>query len=153
MQSLLVRRVSSEIARPLAFALGLAVALLVASTALVAAGSDDRAVVRLEPAIYANDQLYVTVVTQNTDFSQAHPDQSLDTIYNFRGVQRSVADAAPGDPGFNGGRWAVILVSWNPGTTPRLLTNAGDVEAAIAAGELTAVGPVRYFVCTLIPLT
>lgn len=149
MQPVVIRGIPSQIARPLAVAIGLAFALLLASTSLVAA---DRATVRLEPAIYANDQLYGTVVTQNTDFSQAHPAQSLDTIYNFRGVQPSVADAAPGEPGFNGGRWAVMLVSWNSGTTPRLLTNADAVEAAIAAGELTAVGPVRYFVCTLIPL-
>jgi hypothetical protein len=149
MQPVAIRRIPSQIARPLAVAFGLAFALLLASTSFVAA---DRATVRLEPAIYANDQLYGTVVTQNTDFSTAHPAQSLDTIYNFRGVQPSVADAAPGDPGFNGGRWAVMLVSWNAGTTPRLLTNADAVEAAIAAGELTAEGPVRYFVCTLIPL-
>jgi hypothetical protein len=152
MQPVAIRRIPPQIARPLAVAIGLAFALLLASASLVVAGTDDRATVRLEPAIYANDQLYGTVVTQNTDFSKAHPAQSLDTIYNFRGVQPSVADAAPGDPGFNGGRWAVMLVSWNAGTTPRLLTNADAVEAAIAAGELTAVGPVRYFVCTLIPL-
>jgi hypothetical protein len=139
-------------ARPLALALGVALAFIVAAPGFVVAGTDDRAIIRLEPAIYANDQLYGTIVTQNTDFSEAHPAQSLDKIYNFRGVQPSVADAAPGQPGFNGGRWAVYLVTWNQGATPRLLTNADAVLAAAAAGELSIVGPVRYFVCTLIPL-
>ena len=88
----------------------------------------------------------------NTDFSRSHPAQSLDTIYNFRGAQPSVADAAPGSPGFNGGRWAVYFADWTtPGPHP-VLTNAAAVGAAAAAGELTITGPARYFLCTLIPL-
>jgi hypothetical protein len=36
------------------------------------------------------------------------PAHSFDTIYEFFGVQPlKVAMAAPGDPGFNGGRWMV----------------------------------------------
>ena len=130
----------------------IAIALLLVSATLAHAGaaSDSSAIVNLTPVIYANDVLYGTVVTRNTDFSQAHPAQSLDTIYTFS-TQNSVADAAPGEPGFNGGRWEVRPVTWN--TDSYLITNATNVLAAAARGDLTIGDPVRYFVCTLIPLS
>ena len=63
------------------------------------------------PAIYVDHVLYRTVATP-TDLSETGaPEQSWDTIYNFFGAQRSVATAAPGDPGFTGGRWQVHKVS------------------------------------------
>lgn len=77
-------------------------------------------------------------------------------------MQRSVATAAPGDPGYNGGRWQVHAVSLT-GTYAAALA-AGDhdgngvldatdeVQGAIAAGALVDGGVVRYFVCTVNPL-
>src|SRR6187549_280850 len=59
------------------------------------------------PSFYVDGQLYRTVGTP-TDLSQTGaPAQSFDTIYEFFGLQPNVATAAPGDPGFNGGRWRV----------------------------------------------
>ena len=53
-----------------------------------------------------------------------------------------VSDAAPGHPGYNGGRWNVVLAY---GITTQL-TNAGAVEAA--ATSLAETG--THFVCPLI---
>ena len=61
----------------------------------------------------------------------------------------NVADAAPGDRDWNGGRWEVHVITWN--VTPTQYTNADDVLAAESRGDLS-IGPVvRRFECPLIP--
>ena len=111
------------------------------------------------PAIYVDHVLYRTVVTQ-TDLSRTGaPAHSFDTIYNFFGPQMSVATAAPGDPGYNGGRWQVHKVSTPDGYAAALaagdldgngvLDSADEVDAALASGALVDDGIVKYFVCTL----
>jgi hypothetical protein len=91
-------------------------------------------------AIYAFDTAYRTVATP-TSLPGSGP---TDTIYVFPDCAScaSVSEAAPGRPGYNGGRWRVVLAS---GITTQL-TNAGDVVAA--ASSLTDTG-IR-FVCPLI---
>jgi len=59
------------------------------------------------PAFYVDGELYRTVGTPNDLSKTGAPDHSFDTIYEFFGLQRNVATAAPGDPGYNGGRWKV----------------------------------------------
>ena len=111
------------------------------------------------PAIYVNHVLYRTVVTPTDLSGTGAPAQSWDTIYNFFGAQPSVATAAPGDPGFNGGRWQVHKVS-TPGGYGAALTagdldgngvldSAAEIQAALASGALVDDGIVKYFVCTL----
>lgn len=89
--------------------------------------------------IYAFDQAYHTVTTP-TSLPNTGP---FDTIYVFPDCPdcASVSEAAPGHPGYNGGRWRVVAAS---GITSQL-TNAEAVVAAAAA--LTDTG-VR-FVCPL----
>ncbi|EWT00952.1 hypothetical protein N865_05860 [Intrasporangium oryzae NRRL B-24470] len=111
------------------------------------------------PAFYIDHELYRTVATPTDLSGTGAPAQSWDTIYSFSGLQRSVATAAPGDPGFNGGRWQVHAVS--PTGTYAAALAAGDldgdgvldaaneVQAAIAAGALVDNGVVKYFVCTV----
>src|SRR5689334_25342707 len=85
--------------------LGLAAA--VAALATIAAAGAAGAGGVTGPSFYVDGQLYRTVGTP-TDLSHTRaPDHSFDTIYDFAGVQPNVATAAPGDPGFNGGRWRV----------------------------------------------
>lgn len=111
------------------------------------------------PAIYVDHVLYRTVVTPTDLSGTGAPEQSWDTIYNFFGAQRSVATAAPGDPGYNGGRWEVHKVSTPGGYAAALaagdldgngvLDSADEIHAAFASGTLVDDGVVRYFVCTL----
>jgi hypothetical protein len=94
--------------------------------------------------IYAHDVAYKTVGTP-ADL----PDHgNFDQIYVLGSGLANVADAAPGDPAWNGGRWEVHMITWN--VTPTQLTNAEDVLAAEARGDLS-IGPVvRRFECPLI---
>ncbi len=111
------------------------------------------------PAIYVDHVLYRTVATPTDLSGTGAPAQSWDTIYNFFGAQPSVATAAPGDPGYNGGRWQVHKVSTPDGYAAALaagdldgngvLDSAAEIDAALASGELVDEGIVKYFVCTL----
>lgn len=68
------------------------------------------------PAFYVDGEMYRTVGTP-TDFSNTGaPDHSFDTIYAIDD-QPNVATAAPGDPGFNGGRKSM---RWRSSTSLRL---------------------------------
>lgn len=106
------------------------------------------------PSIYVDGELYRTVGTP-TDFSNTGaPEHSFDTIYDIAG-QNNVATAAPGDPGFNGGRWqvhALEVLDLEAADTNDSgdLDSAAEVEAAIANGFAVDHGVVRYFECPLI---
>jgi hypothetical protein len=139
-------------------ALILAVSVLAAAVtaaAALAAGSGGVT----GPSFYVNGQLYRTVNTP-TDLSRAGgPDSSFDTIYDFGGVQPNVATAAPGDPGFNGGRWRVHALSfsnYSAAVEQFDLNGSGDfdttseVQAALAAGAATDLGVVKSFECPVI---
>jgi hypothetical protein len=90
--------------------------------------------------IYAFDVVYRTVATP-TSLPASGP---TDTIYVFPDCAAcaSVSEAAPGHPGYNGGRWRVVQAF---GITVQL-TNADDVVAAASA--LVDTG--TRFVCPLI---
>src|SRR5436190_17889783 len=65
------------------------------------------------PAFYVDGVLYRTVGTPTDLSTTGAPAHSFDTIYNFFGAQAyNVATAAPGDPGFNGGRWMVHRIAF-----------------------------------------
>ena len=130
--------------------------------ALLASGATARAGGVSGPAFYVDHQLYRTVATPTDLSGTGAPAQSWDTIYSFGAVQRSVATAAPGDPGFNGGRWQVHAVSLTSTYAAALaagdhdadgvLDAADEVQAAIAAGALVDDGVAKYFVCTVNPV-
>jgi hypothetical protein len=111
------------------------------------------------PAFYVDGQLYRTVNTP-TDLSKTGaPDHSFDTIYDFGGLQPNVATAAPGDPGYNGGRWRVHGLSFINYAAAVMqfdsngsgdLDSAAEVRAALAAGAATDMGIVKSFVCPVI---
>ena len=97
--------------------------------------------------IYANDELF-TGVNAPRDL----PNQgTFDTIYVLGSGLASVADAGPGDPDYNGGRWEVHVVTWNT-IEPTQFTNDEQVEAAAAAGQITISDVVRRFECPLVPI-
>jgi hypothetical protein len=111
------------------------------------------------PAFYVNGQLYRTVNTP-TDLSKTGaPDQSFDTIYDFGGLQPNVATAAPGDPGFSGGRWRVHALSFSnyaaavsqfDANGSGNFDSASEVQAALAAGAAVDNGVVKSFECPVI---
>jgi hypothetical protein len=88
---------------------------------------------------YANDQVFKTILTPTSI-----PDNGpFDTLYMISGFA-PVSDAAPGSPGYNGGRWKVVLVT---GTFTSQPTNADEVLAHATSLEDTGI----RFVCPLIP--
>lgn len=134
---------------------------------ILAAGSPafaQGATVIVENAIWANGELYGTVVTP-TSFKNPPP-RSTDIIYSF-GMnelqgQRSVSEAAPGDRDYNGGRWSVHFAFFTTlgesihdadgdGIVDFELTNAEEVLAHEALGHLEIVDANFYFVCPLLP--
>jgi hypothetical protein len=113
------------------------VAVLVLAAAASAAGNS------LGPpggTIYAFDVAYRTIATPTV--LPAHG--PTDTLYQFPDCAScaAVSEAAPGRPGYNGGRWRVVQAF---GITTQL-TNADDVIAA--ASSLVDTG--TRFVCPLI---
>ena len=138
---------------PAAIALGLATLAL--AGAAMAGGSGGVT----GPAFYVDGQLYRTVNTP-TDLSKTGaPDSSFDTIYQFFALQPNVATAAPGDPGYNGGRWRVhgLQFANYPAAVAAYDTNGSgnfdsdeEVLAAIAGGAATDIGVIKSFECPVI---
>jgi hypothetical protein len=112
-------------------------------------------------AFYANGNAYRTVGTP-TDFSgTGAPDHAFDIIYAFpEGTQINVAEAAPGDRDFNGGRWMVTPISFDDyasaaaayGGANGVFDSDAEVLAAVAAGAAELGDPVRYFECPVIKM-
>jgi hypothetical protein len=112
------------------------------------------------PAFYVDGVLYRTVNTPTDLSGTGAPDSSFDTIYDFGGAQPNVATAAPGDPGFNGGRWQVHglrFADYDAAVAAFDANGSGDfdsdeeVAAALAAGAATDLGVVKSFECPVIP--
>lgn len=122
----------------------------------------DRAM-RVQDAIWAHDRIYDTILT-DTNF-KSPPAHSTDVLYNFgmSGLmgQRAVAEYAPGDRHYNGGRWDVKLVMFTTqglaahdpdgdGTANFELTNATAVLAHVELGHITIMDANHYFECPLL---
>lgn len=111
------------------------------------------------PSFYVNGTLYRTVGTPTDLSSTGAPASSFDTIYEFFAVQPNVATAAPGDAGFNGGRWRVhgltfsnyaVAVSEFDANHSGNFDSAAEVQAAIAAGAAIDGGVIKSFECPVI---
>ena len=135
-----------------------AVAVLGVAGAAMAAGSGGVT----GPSIYVDGTLYRTVGTPTDLSNTGAPESSFETIYQFFGVQPyNVAVAAPGDPGFKGGRWAVYGLQFAdyPAAVAAYDANgsgdfdsAAEVQAAIAGGAAIDLGVVKRFECPLIQI-
>jgi hypothetical protein len=115
------------------------------------------------PAVsfFVNGTVYRTVGTPTDLTGTGAPAGSFDTIYEFFGAQLNVATAAPGDAGYNGGRWIVQGLDWNSSYADALAQHGGtngviDTNAEIAAvlADPNAGGAttfeVKRFVCPVI---
>lgn len=145
----------TSIARPVALATAGAAALALGVASAASAGVSG-------PAFYVDGEFYRTVGTP-TDLSHTGaPAHSWDVIYDFGGAQANVAEAAPGDTDYNGGRWMVHALSFPSGYDAAVaagdLDNDGvldsdvEVQAAIADGKAVDDGVVKQFECPAIPL-
>jgi hypothetical protein len=137
----------------------LAAATLLVGSASVAAAAGAGGVGG--PAFYVDGTLYRTVGTPTDLTGTGAPASSFDTIYEFFGVQTNVATAAPGDPGYNGGRWMVhglefadydAAVATFDANLSGDLDSEAEVTAAIAGGAATDIGIVKSFVCPVIKI-
>lgn len=113
------------------------------------------------PSLYVDGQLYRTVGTPTDLSNTGGPAGSFDTIYEFFGLQPNVATAAPGDPGYNGGRWLVHGLNFTnySAAVAAFDTNGSgnldsdeEIAAAITAGAATDIGVVKSFECPVIPV-
>lgn len=96
--------------------------------------------------IYANDELFRTIGTP-TEL----PDRGqFDTLYDLGEGLANVSDAAPGEPGFNGGRWEVRPITWLT-IEPTQFTNADQILEAEEAGQIEIGDVAQRFECPLIP--
>jgi hypothetical protein len=115
------------------------------------------------PAFFVNGTVYRTVGTPTDISGTGAPAGSFDTIYEFFGAQMNVATAAPGDVGYNGGRWMVHGLDWISSYEDAVAEHGGangvidtnDEIAAVLAdtgdgGATTSV--VKSFVCPVIKL-
>jgi hypothetical protein len=85
--------------------------------------------------LYYNGAIVRTVVPP-----AAFPNTGIDNFYevtNGATGQLGIASVAPGADGYHGGHWKVFTVTFNPDTTPLLLTSQGAVLAAQSAGTVT----------------
>jgi len=109
----------------------------------VTAGAPPRATIR----VYANDVVWASF--DAADFKPA-PAESLDRIFMLVGEGLiPVAEASPGDPEYNGGRWEVHMVRF-VGMAPTQFTNDEDLWYHASLGHLEIGEPVRYFECPLL---
>ena len=111
------------------------------------------------PAFYVDGTLYRTVLTPTDLSGTGAPASSYDVIYEFFGLQRNVAESAPGDRDYNGGRWMVLGLSFADyeGAVAAFDTNGSgnfdsdeEVEDAIAAGAASVFDTGVRFVCPVI---
>jgi hypothetical protein len=140
--------------------LALAAALTLAVAAPAAAGGG---AMRVQNAIWNDGHLYGTVATP-TSFV-APPEHSTDVIYSFSmsGLtgQRSIAEAAPGDTDFNGGRWSVVMAVFTPegiaalgdgdGGIATELTSDADLFDQVDLGYVELIPTGFYFECPMLP--
>jgi len=122
------------------------VLLIVAAVPAFAAGPN------FGSAIFADDQTWGTKGTADLPAPNGHNNQSFDGLFKFEtGVegQLAVAEAAPTNPNYNGGRWAEYTVSWIG--TPELVTSYAQLMDLEDAGMVSISATGNYFQCPLLP--
>lgn len=110
-------------------------------------------------AIWGDGALWGTKGNAALPAPNDHNKQSFDALFIIlNGVegQKPVSEAAPGNPDYNGGRWATNQVMWL--NEPELLTSYEDILDHELEGNLVIVegtfpmGPPPYFQCPLLPV-
>lgn len=134
--------------------MSLIMVLLAAATVQAGPGTPN-----FSPAIYGDGQIWGTKGTTSLPAPNGHNMQSFDKLFVFpEGAETApgqlpISEAAPGNPDYNGGRWATYTIFWVQGSNPVLLTSYGDIMEHVYAGDLAiAEGNHNYFQCPLLPV-
>ena len=142
--------------------------LAIASTAMALTAMGNPGKPSFAPSIWADGQTYGSKRTTELPAPNAHNVQSYDPIFviinsNNPDGQLPVAEAAPGNVAFNGGRWITYTAWWTDdgfaeyGTVPvihsyaELLVNYmyGYLDFTVGSPD---GGPPPYFQCPLLPV-
>lgn len=104
------------------------------------------------PAIYADGEVWATKGLGTLPPPNGHNNQSFDKLYVFPNDnnQLPVAEAAPGNPNYNGGRWWAQRVTWLIPHPPIVMSYA-ELEGYRADGFLMIEATTNYFECPLLP--
>jgi len=118
------------------------------------------------PALYGDGEVWGTKAAATLPAPNGRNDHSFDKLFvivNGAAGQLPVAEAAPGNPAYNGGRWFTHTVMWTAegmaahDPLPVLMSyddvqlHAGLGHLAIAPGSFDG-GPPTYFECPLLPV-
>ena len=103
--------------------------------------------------IYADDQTFGTKGTTDLPAPNENNRQSFDGLFKFSAGgaegQKPVAEAAPGNPNYNAGRWIEYEVTWIG--APELVTSYAQLHALLDAGQVSIIETGAYFQCPLLP--
>ncbi len=120
------------------------------------------------PSLWGDGEVWGTKGTTTLPAPNAHNLQSFDLLYvvtnsNNPEGQLPVAEAAPGNRDYNGGRWFTHTVEWTEagfldhGILP-ILKSSDDIMTHEALGHLAITagsfpgGPPVYFQCPMLPV-
>jgi hypothetical protein len=115
------------------------------------------------PAFYVDGAVYRTVGTPTDLSGTGAPDDTFDLLYNLGGAQLDVAEAAPGDTDYDGGRWRVHAIGFHTSYAASLAAHDlngngvfdSDAEILSALADpgtagASDLGIVKSFVCPVI---
>lgn len=125
--------------------------LALAATAYAAPGRPN-----FGPAVFADGDVYGTKGTTDLPGPNGKNNQSFDKIFVFTNGaegQLPVAEAAPGNPLYNGGRWTAQSATWIDDLPhdKMVLTSYDEVMYHANLGHITIVDAHTYFQCPLLP--
>jgi hypothetical protein len=118
------------------------------------------------PALYGDGEVWGTKGAAALPAPNDHNGRSFDKLFvivNGAAGQMPVAEAAPGNPAYNGGRWFTHTAMWTAAgmeahdPLPVLMSYA-EIQAQEEMGYLATVagppdgGPPAYFECPLLPV-
>lgn len=126
------------------------------------------------PALYGDGEVWGTKGTTGLPAPNDNNRQSFDALYVITEfdattmmrvpIQMSVAEASPGNPEYNGGRWLTHTVEWTEAglmafnDEPPVLTSSAEIDLYAGMGYLSITtgsfpdGPPLYFQCPMLPV-
>jgi hypothetical protein len=107
--------------------------------------------------VYADGQAWGTKGTTTLPAPTDSNAQSYDVIFAFTNGadgQLAVAEASPGNPAYNGGRWTAFSATWvdNPSHAKVVLTSYAQVMEYVGYGDIMIQNVHSYFQCPLLPV-